>query len=188
MTYIDPTEEHKERFKDHESTKLACNWWRFGKPGTGIDCLYFTFFRGFWIVAGDLGDAIYQWNTEVTPEFVAGCNLDYVLGKCQASEVGRDFEEWDPDLCREDMEKWAKEDFEEDEKGPDLSDARFAIEDGELAWKAYLYENGYEVFGDNFYEFAPKFGVKPHIRGVLHLAALKVMVEKHNAETALRQA
>lgn len=41
---------------------------------------------------------------------------------------------------------------------------------------------------DEFYEFAPKFGVRPNLRGVLHLAALKVMKEKKDAEAALRKA
>jgi len=179
--YIDPTEEHQERFKDHVMSKLPGDWYRFAKPGTGIDSLNFQFFRGYWIVVGDLGDAVYQWKQEVTAEWIAGCNLDYVLGKCQASEVGYRFKEWDPQLCLEDMEKWAKEDCDDKDKAEyHVRDAKFAIEDGEVAWQAYVYDNGCEVFGDEFYEFAPNFGVRPHIRGILHLAALKVMVRKMN--------
>jgi hypothetical protein len=179
MTYVDPTKKYQKRFKDHVPTRLANGWWKFAKPGTSIDMLCFHFFGGYMMVVGDLGDAVYHWNQQATPEWVAGCNLDYFLGKCQASETGRDFKKWDIQDCLDDLEKWAIQDFnKEDKPRPDLSDARFAIEDGEIAWQAYLYDHGYETFGDEFYEFAPKFGVRPHIRGVLHLAALKVMVGK----------
>ena len=191
MTYIDPTEEHKERFKDHEVTLKENGWVKFAKPGTNIDMLCFNVFYGTLVVIGDLGDAVYRWGEKVDLDWIAGCNLDYFLGKCQASEVGREFTEWDPSLCHEDMEKWAVQEFDEqDLERPEseLQDATYAIDDGHIAWQAYLYDNGYELFGDEFYEFAPKFGVRPNLRGVLHLAALKVMKEKKDAEAALRKA
>lgn len=191
MTYVCPTEEHKERFKDHEMSIMENGWVKFAKPGTNIDMLCFNTFYGYLTVIGDLGDAVYQWGERITLDWVAGCSLDYVLGKCQASEVGRDFHDWDASLCHEDLEKWAVQEFDEqDLERPEeeLKEAGYAIDDGIIGWQAYLYRYGHELFGSEFYEFAPKFGVRPHIRGVLHLAALKVMKEKKDAEAALKQA
>ena len=179
------------RFKDHVPARLANGWWKFAKPGTSIDMLCFQFFGGYWVVVGDLGDAIYHWNQKVNPEWIAGCNLDYVLSKCQASEVGRDFREWSSKKCVADIKEWWKEErarLEEAEPDSPRIDYRASrieeairhAEDGKFEWNMYLYENGNHVFGDDWYEFAGNFGVKPHIRAILHLAALRVMVEKIN--------
>lgn len=49
------------------------------------------------IITGDYGDAIYGYFS--TPqyglEWLAGLNIGYFNGKCEASESGRDFKEWD---------------------------------------------------------------------------------------------
>lgn len=50
-------------------------------------------------VHGDIGEAVYRWRQEITWEFLAGCDLDYFVGKCQASETGRQFQIWDEDEC-----------------------------------------------------------------------------------------
>lgn len=63
-----------------------------------------TLYNGTLIIAHDYGDAVYHWGSNISFEFIAGCNLYYFREKCQASEYGRMFEEWDRETAREKVE------------------------------------------------------------------------------------
>ena len=56
-------------------------------------------------VYGDLGEAIYQWSENVTLEWISNLYLSYFKGKCQASEVGRDFREWSQRKALKELER-----------------------------------------------------------------------------------
>src|SRR5437879_2398129 len=61
--------------------------------------------NGTLIVIGDYGDAVYQWNERLTWKWLANMDINYFKGKCQASENGRNYVEWDSDRA----EKFIKE-------------------------------------------------------------------------------
>lgn len=132
-------------------------------------------------VYGDLGEAIYRWSANVTLNWMASLDLSYFAGKCCASEVGRDFREWNEEKAlkilrefeQEEYFKWSK--FEESGGEMHLYNA----ED----WKEWLREHGYSVLGEDFYEWAYDAGYQINTRCVYHFVGLQ-MAMKQIAEKA----
>jgi len=133
-------------------------------------------------VHGDLGEAIYQWSQNLTFEWLSKLDLQYFAGKCQASEVGRDFKEWDEHKALETLKQFEEEEYfkweEFEEKGGEeaLCDER--------EWEEWLRENGHEVMGDDFYEWAFGIGKTINTRCVYHFIGLQMAMKqiKENAE------
>lgn len=49
-----------------------------------------------WLMAvGDIGEAVYQWSDDISLGFLASLDFGYFHGKCQASEVGKNYSDWD---------------------------------------------------------------------------------------------
>lgn len=46
------------------------------------------------VVTGDLGCAVYAWGSRISFRWLGGCNLSYLLSKCEASEWGRAAQVW----------------------------------------------------------------------------------------------
>ena len=53
--------------------------------------MQFTIMRNYVVVTGDVGDAIYCFGCELTLEKLASFDWAYFVGKCVASETGRDY-------------------------------------------------------------------------------------------------
>ena len=129
-------------------------------------------------VYGDLGEAIYQWSQNITLDWLATLDLSYFKGKCQASEVGRYFREWDENTAikyLKDMEKqeyfeWSK--LEEEGGTGSLYDAR--------DWEEWLRENGSEVFGEDYWDWAFEIGYRANTRCVYHFIGLQMAMEQIN--------
>jgi hypothetical protein len=83
-----------EWFKDHQAT-AACGScpdtieWR--RPGTSNYAMRFILLSNYIIVTGDVGDAIYAWTCETTRKQLLRFDWHYFIGKCVASETGRDY-------------------------------------------------------------------------------------------------
>jgi hypothetical protein len=102
------SERYREvHFKDHRATIIApledspvavINW---QKPGTWNYGCRFIIHRRWLVVVGDIGEAVFEWGQDITPEFLLKINLDYFLGKCQASHNGRKFEGWNNQVALE---------------------------------------------------------------------------------------
>jgi len=94
---------NRSRFEDHVVTELLASpdtgtWvYQWSKPGTWVDGMRFVIHRGWLTVLGDLGEAVYQWSSRISPEFLSDLNFDYFRSKCQASEIGRKAEEFNAD-------------------------------------------------------------------------------------------
>ncbi len=67
--------------------------WR--EPNTGHFAVRYILDRNRLLVAGDIGEAIYIWSQFIGWDFLACCNMEYFVGKCQASEHGRSGQSWD---------------------------------------------------------------------------------------------
>lgn len=93
----------RNRFEGHVVTELLASpdtgtWvYQWSKPGTWVDGMRFVIHRGWLTVLGDLGEAVYQWSSSISPEFLSDLNFDYFRSKCQASETGRKAEEFNAD-------------------------------------------------------------------------------------------
>lgn len=75
--------------------------------------IYYIWHGGWLFVAGDLGEAVYQWNSELDLSFLAMCDLSYFGGKCQASSQEPKGKTWDRDRVQAQIEEWLKEWAEE---------------------------------------------------------------------------
>lgn len=139
-------------FKDHVakfSTEGRFQTLEWGKPGTSNYWSRFIISGGTLIVYGDVGDAIYTWSDKLTFQWLSKLNLGYFAGKCQASENGRQNQEWDAaEAKRQLMDR-----FETEGRSP-IEHDKFEENYGwdaigsEHEWIVFLSQHGYDVFRD----------------------------------------
>lgn len=175
----------KERFKCHKATLCAPpdeGWIRWGKPGTNIDCIHYSTFGQSLLVCGDLGDAVYEWSRRITLEWVAGCNIHYVASKCQASEAGRGFRDYDPEVAVA-LLKEVFADHEHlygchapSEQLEAQKQALKAASDSEYEWHQFLGDDGdaEKALGSDWWEHG-NIGDSICVRAYAHLFGLKCM-------------
>lgn len=133
----------------------------YGEPGTSIYRQHFRIDSCWLLTYGDLGEAVYQWSSVLTWEFLAGCAFEYFESKCQASHVGRSPRGWNARVA----ETRLRECFAgTDEYGIRKSWADYEDQDLDRAhdtrdgWLRWLEDNGQEWFGDGWWEWAPEIG------------------------------
>lgn len=155
--------------------------WR--EPTSGICAIRYICMGATLYVSGDLGSAVYQWNEAVTLEWITRCDIGYFAKKCEASEEGRKFVEWDQDTAvakmaqfwidnyPDDAEKRARE-FDE-LNGPEALESRGAW----VAWLAEYGPTAESPLGEDFYEYAD-VGCVTALRCRAHLIGLKMAMEK----------
>ena len=83
-------------FKDENGNTIEKLIWK--KPDSGICMVNYTLFGRYLIVTGDLGHAIYSWGQNINFKWVSECDLGYFAAKCDASENGRLYKDWDSEL------------------------------------------------------------------------------------------
>jgi len=150
------------------------------KPGTNNYMIKYIVSGNTLCVYGDLGEAIYQWSQNISFEWLSGLDLSYFKGKCQASEVGRDFREWDDrtaikflkDMEKQEYFKWSDLEY--------LGGTESLY--GSRDWEEWLRENGSEVFGEDYWDWAYGIGYRVNIRCEYHLIGLKMAMEQINAK------
>lgn len=133
-------------------------------------------------VYGDLGEAIYQWSSPITFEWLSELDLSYFKGKCRASEVGRDFLEWDERQALSELKQFAKDDYFKwkDFKESDGQSYLYSKND----WKEWLSHNGGEFLGECYWEWAYGIGDTINTRCMYHFIGIKMAVaqmEKNKA-------
>lgn len=189
----------RKDFAEHQTTirdlgEVVLIDWK--KPGTSINYILYIIMpkRGLLFVAGDLGEATYWWGGcyDLGLEFLAGCDLQYFLSKCQASENGRGYPDWDQDegvrRINEYIEMWTADD---DPANPsDLAKDRNEMVrrmrgGGQQEWMAYLIqsEGDWELDCDGYSALAGA-GRVPNARGIAHLVGLKMIKEQSTAVEA----
>lgn len=113
----------------------------------------FIIHRRWLCVVGDIGEATFEWSSDITLNFLAGIDLHYFLGKCRASDSGRDFAQWDAkvaDAYRDMRIKELKETPDEDKSEDDAKELEIleGNEDcSENEWKKSAQEY-YDETGD----------------------------------------
>ena len=118
----DVTKQIRRWFVDHVATvnifrrgerEIQEILWK--KPGTGVNSILYIIKNRTLCVQGDLGEAVYRWSDVINLPFLAGCYLDYFAEKCEASECGRGFKEWNELKAREYLDDWLSQLAEERE-------------------------------------------------------------------------
>lgn len=152
--------------------------WR--KPGTSIYRIDYTRRSNILMITGDVGDAIYTWGEVHDLRWISTCDLQYFASKCQASEVGRRYEDWDRDSAKKWLEKYFSDgDDEEDRKR--LAKERQKAEDlyiwealfNKMEWTSWMMQNGHDVFGPDLCGFE-HVGIEIALRCRAHLIGLKM--------------
>lgn len=150
----------------------------FREPGTGNCRMRFDIIdeRNL-VVTGDLGDAIYAWSGKVHFRWLSRLDLHYFLGKCQASEVGREFRQWDGQTARETIDRHVAEidDLERRRRAQELlhnEHGYSALESSQHEWARWADDNWREICEDM--DGMWELGMVPHIRAICHLEGLKM--------------
>jgi hypothetical protein len=163
--------------------------WR--APDTGICLIQYIIYGGALFVSGDLGSAVYRWSDKLTFDWLAGLDLSYFAGKCEASETGRTYKEWD-----EAVAKWAFDDYVDDIRGEyaidnpeagaqwwqDLQNANpWAQMYSEFEWQDWMSHDGMSFFStDDTHLYT--VGQVLNLRCQSHLIGLKMAqkwLDKH---------
>lgn len=128
---------------------------RWKQDGTSNYWIDYIISGGFLLVYGDAGDAVYAWSDNITWDFLKSADLDYFKGKCQASEVGRDYRQWDTRKLAADL----KHHMDEYHIAPSyqnevLSCARMSMSAEELHMNARDEPRAWEkAFGQDYHEY-----------------------------------
>lgn len=167
--------------KEHVTYHIFRILW--AKLGTSNYRCHFVIHNNALMVHGDIGEAVYCWGQNINPAFLAGLDLGYFASKCCASESGRRFMDWDTRVAKDALMERFKQDT--------AMRKRFLETEGGMAsihqrdeWHQWLHENGYDVFGDGWYEWAPEIGDVIAWRCQGHLVGLKMAVEQLKAKVA----
>ena len=162
--------------KDVNMPKVDIEVLTWKKPGSYNYYVKFMVVGNTLFVYGDLGEAIYQWSEGITFEWLSNLDLPYFAGKCQASEVGRDFKEWNERKALEALKHFEKQEYfkwsdlnEEDGKGS-LYDKR--------EWEEWLREHGHKVLGEDYWDWAYVIGNDINTRCVYHFMGLQMAMKQ----------
>lgn len=143
---------------------------RWAKPGTSVYLVNYYIHRNTLMVTGDIGDAVFWWSQEITFEWLASLGTQYFIGKCQASETGCEFYEWDGDhMLKRVVEYTSAEAFEtfKDAGGAD------AIHN-EHEWYMWCASN-IEILGTDAWEWIDA-GKVEHIRALGMIEGIRMAV------------
>lgn len=155
----------------------------FKDPKTTDGAMVFIYCKGYLTIQGDYGNGSFTWhNPRNTLEWMANTRFDYFMtkmhsGECSGNGLGL-MQDYDQDLCIESVKRYLKEyecEVDEDEQCPHTG--WIAHTDSYFKWVAYLNDKGNEVFGDDWYECAPYFGVRTAKRAYLWKYGLQCAVE-----------
>lgn len=140
-------------FANHKAT-MKDGWLIWSAPNTSVYRCDFHVYRNNLIVVGDIGDAVFTWSQVVTFDWIAGCNFDYVMGKCQASGSGRRLYDWNGEYMMEILAEHLT-----DEDTGDKSMLTEAVQRGaqnachyEQEWYQWVSANG-DLLGDDYGEW-----------------------------------
>jgi hypothetical protein len=137
-------------------------------------------------VAGDLGEGVYLAGANDLAWWAA-CDLSYFASKCMASEYGRGYESWNAEVAtarvREEVRRRCEEE-NETVAAELVDDCLTAIANGRGEWDGWMRNSASELFGDEWWDYVPNFGVVVDQRCRLHLLGLKTAIAQVDAERA----
>lgn len=91
-----------QRFAHESGSELQRLRW--AKPSSSTYLVIYMIDGCCLFVTGDLGSAVYRWSSPLAFDWLANCDLSYFAGKCEASENGRQHEEWSQAKCEAEAE------------------------------------------------------------------------------------
>lgn len=181
MTTHDPASDfanHVAEYSEAEVGRVRVERLVWRQPGTNNYRVDYACIGGSVLcVCGDLGEAVYNAGGQ-SLAWWARCDRSYFAGKCMASEYGRGYKDWDDDRALSRFrEEIARMRADGEEIDADLVDeAELCLAGGRGEWEAWMRESAHELFGDDWWDFVPNFGVVIAQRCELHLIGLKLAI------------
>lgn len=158
---------------DHHNLNVVINYQR---PDTWINGMRIMVHAGWVGFMGDLGEAIYGWGGSLTASFLTGIDFHYFLSKCQASEVGREFRQWDRDVFASALEQYLADEREQEHKVDWIEEAvEQGLGDSEAETEQLLieaYHSG-NVHDAEEISMIRDFGRVPHVRSIYHFVGMQ---------------
>lgn len=188
-----PTDTQNE-FASHVATYQSADmggatveWLKWKNPENGFYRVDYMCLGGTVLcVSGDIGEAVYNSGGK-SMEWWTKCDVGYFASKCYASESGRGYKAWDDAIARQRViDEVASRRNDEYEIDEDLvEEAIRAIEGGRHEWDEWMRSDECRsVFGDDWWDYVPNFGVIVAPRCALHLAGLKMAFAQLQAASA----
>jgi hypothetical protein len=151
-----------------------------GKAGDAINRIIYIFCGDIktLFVTGDLGSAVYRFNTSSISE-IAKAATYYFAEKCEASEVGKGFQCWDEEKALEVIDRFAAG-LDEDKQQKYIglvNDDNFPELTSQEEWRMWLMSEANEVFLDDDMAELMDAGMAAHIRCQAHLIGLSMAME-----------
>lgn len=174
---------HKAKVVTQNSEVTIIHW---ANPASWNYGCHFIIHKRWLIVVGDIGEAAYEWSSDLTLEFLGGLDFGYFKSKCRSSEVGRDFNDWNEYVAKKNLEDRIKEinDTPEDDRS-DTDDQEFEALESLLVQgfdKHAFREAAQELYNDTGdSELAGSvdvMGVVPHPRCIGHFVGLQMAIKQ----------
>lgn len=159
------------------------------QPGTRIYQVNYSRLDNVLTVSGDLFEAVYSWSEVRDLRWISGLDLSYFASKCQASENGRGYKDWNRDKAREWLDDYFKscrchKGISDDERSKLAGKSlKFIDCDGwgeiysKAAWIIWLARNGFDVFGDDYTDME-NIGSEISLHCRAHLVGLRMAFER----------
>ena len=189
---------HVAKLEKHNEHLETLEW---KNPESSTYAIWYVRQFGTLMVFGDCYEATYMWSYQhnISLEWMAGLNEGYFLGKCRASQHGRDPTVFDYDTMRNNMLEYfadgcTRNEPRCEEGSCEVCDLRrkeealfeehsgWSFMEDEHTWVMWLRDHGDDVFGYDWWESVPS-GKKLGPCISLHLEGLKRAFE-HLKRTA----
>jgi hypothetical protein len=172
-------------FKNHiaeyfisETKDIKIQLLKWKEPETSVYFVKYILDYNSLFIKGDIGEAAFCWNNPVSFKNIANMDLNYFAQKCVASEKGKDFTSWNPQLAKERLKEESgisdslKKQLLNDVE--DLGDWKFIID---RMYSDCDPEGGAGYIIDN-YGYLINIGMEPHIRLKGYLEGIKMANEQ----------
>lgn len=183
--------DHVATYKKYDDTLETLQW---KTPGSSTYAIWYVRQYGTLMIWGDCYEATYQWSFQkgMDLRWISRCSLDYFVGKCRASENGRDPTVYDSHEMEKEMKEYFSNgcsykeplcpegececcDRTRSEEKLFEEHAGWSYMEDEHTWVGWLRDYADEVFGQDWWESIPSGRVLgPCIP--LHLEGLKAAV------------
>jgi len=174
-----------EWFKDHEQLfySIAMNdnienqihIFEWKKPNTSIYSIKYIIRNNYLFVSGDLGCAVYKFSSNVEWHSIASMDSFYFSSKCEASETGRFYKEWNEEKCISIFNEKMKE-YNNDISSLNMTQEEFNEFKEQAKQESFsrdswghFVQNNYNVFYDDAYDYGEDTSIicVAHLQGIL---------------------
>lgn len=186
---------NQDCFKNHKAryTKFTApngwnmEWLEWRDPNSSFYAMWFIRMGPFLFVAGDVGEATFQWHECVDLKFIAGCDLSYFAEKCQASAYGVGFKSWDESLAKSNLVSYFKDEPQNEDEEDESSQQEKAFNEwrgwdalgSQHEWSEWAMNHAEKVFGQDWWDSSitasPGLGIDVHCK--LMLEGLKLAMK-----------